>query len=103
MDYLLSPTARKYDVFPDTLLELSTKLLYEPHLRLTEGSLLSEHNIATSSIDSSDGLAISLHWLSQASNTGIVVNKLPTYPELESYLNSFDTIMDITMFGGEEY
>lgn len=103
LDYLLSPTARKYDVFPDTLLELSTKLLYEPQLRLTEGLLLSEHNIATSSIDSSDGLAISLHWLSQASNTGIVVNELPTYPELESYLNTFDTILDITMFGGEEY
>ncbi|MFX1286223.1 MAG: thiamine-phosphate kinase [Promethearchaeota archaeon] len=103
LDYLLSPMNRKYETIPDELLQLGTVLLYEPQLRLKEGVLLRKHDLATSSIDSSDGLAISLHWLSQASDIGIVVNKLPIYPELESFLESFDTIQEITMFGGEEY
>ena len=103
LDYLLSPKTRKFDSIPDNLLELSVTLLYEPQLRIIEGRLLSEYRLATSSIDSSDGLAISLHWLSQASNTGIVVNNLPIHPRLESYLDSFETLLEITMFGGEEY
>lgn len=102
-DYLLSPMTRKFGDIPDNLLELSVTHLYEPQLRFTEGKLLSTHNLATSSIDSSDGLAISLHWLSQASNIGIVVSNLPIHPELETILDSFDSIIDVTMFGGEEY
>lgn len=102
-DYLLSPMTRKFGAIPDNLLELSVTQLYEPQLRLAEGKLLSKHNLATSSIDSSDGLAISLHWLSQASNIGIVVSNLPIYPELETNLDSFDSCVEVTMFGGEEY
>lgn len=103
LDYLLSPETRKYDVISDNLLEISVSSLYEPQPRLTEGLLLSKHCLATSSIDSSDGLAISLHWLTQASNIGIIVYDLPTHPELKSSLDSFDTVLEITMFGGEEY
>ncbi len=102
-DYLLSPETRKYNVISDNLLEISISSLYEPQPRLTEGLLLSKHNLATSSIDSSDGLAISLHWLAQASNLGIIVYDLPIHPELKSFLDSFDTILEVTMFGGEEY
>lgn len=103
LDYLISPHSRKFDTVPDHLLALGVSLLYEPQPRLTEGILLSEHNIATSSIDSSDGLSVSLHWLSQASRTGIIVHDLPIHPELESYLDSYNTILEATMFGGEEY
>ena len=103
LDYLLSPETKKYDTIPDTLLEIGILSLYEPQPRLTEGVLLSKHNLATSSIDSSDGLAISLHWIAQASNIGIVINNLPIHPELKSSLESFETILEITMFGGEEY
>ncbi|UCE12377.1 MAG: thiamine-phosphate kinase [Candidatus Heimdallarchaeota archaeon] len=103
LDLLLSPQSRKFDTIPDHLLKLSVSLLYEPQLKLSEGILLSENDIATSSIDSSDGLAVSLHWLSQASRTGIIVHNLPIYPELRSYFDSFETILDVTMFGGEEY
>ena len=102
LDYLLSPVTRKFDSIPDNLLELSVALLYEPQPRLSEGMLLSEHNLATSSIDSSDGLAISLHWLSEASDIGIVVHDLPTHPEFEPFLD-FETSLEVTMFGGEEY
>ena len=103
LDYLISPETRKYETISDNLFEIGIKSLYEPQARLIEGVLLSEHSLATSAIDSSDGLAISLHWLAQASNVGIVIYNLPTYPELKSSLDSFDTILEITMFGGEEY
>jgi thiamine-monophosphate kinase len=103
LDYLLSPETKKYDDIPDELLRTALSLLYEPIPRLTEGYLLSTHNLATSSIDSSDGLAISLHWIAQASNVGIAINNLPTYPELKSLIDSFDTLLEITMFGGEEF
>lgn len=103
LDYLLSPETRKYDAIPDNLLDIGIISLYEPQPRLKEGVLLSEHDLATSSIDSSDGLAISLHWLADASNIGIILSDLPIHPELKSSLDSFDTILEMTMFGGEEY
>jgi len=103
LDCLLSPETRKYDVLPDNLIEIAISSLYEPQPRLREGFLLSKHNLATSSIDSSDGLAISLHWLAQASNIGIIIYDLPIHPELKSSFDSFDTILEMTMFGGEEY
>ncbi|MHA2327028.1 MAG: thiamine-phosphate kinase [Candidatus Hodarchaeales archaeon] len=103
LDYLLSPESRKFDRISDDLLKLAVELLYEPHPRITEGVLLSENNLATASIDSSDGLAISLHWLSEASNVGFLIDKLPIHPELESSLDSFEKIVKSTMFGGEEY
>ncbi|MFX0122500.1 MAG: thiamine-phosphate kinase [Candidatus Hodarchaeota archaeon] len=103
LDYLLSPETRKYEAIPDNLLETSISMLYEPQPRYVEGLLLSKHSLATSSIDSSDGLAITLHWLAQSSNIGIIVNDLPTHPELKSFLDSFDRIIEVTMFGGEEY
>ncbi|UCG00472.1 MAG: thiamine-phosphate kinase [Candidatus Heimdallarchaeota archaeon] len=103
LDYLLYPENRKYDIIPDNLFEIGISSLYEPKPRLTEGVLLSENSLATSSIDSSDGLAISLHWIAQASHVGIAIYDLPIHPELKSSLNSFDTVLEITMFGGEEY
>ena len=103
LDYLLSPETRNYEVIPDNLIDIGISSLHEPQPRLREGVLLSKHNLATSSIDSSDGLAISLHWLAKASNIGIIIYDLPIHPELKSSFDSFDTILEMTMFGGEEY
>jgi thiamine-monophosphate kinase len=102
-DYLLYPTSRKFDNVPDTLLNRAIQLLYEPQPRISEGILLSKHELATASIDSSDGLAISLHWLSQASNLGIVINDLPIDPELNQNFDSQEIVKELTLFGGEEY
>jgi thiamine-monophosphate kinase len=103
LNFLLSSGHQNFEKIPDSLLKRAIDVLYEPQPRLLEGRLLSKHNLATSSIDSSDGLAITLHWLSKASNIGIVVEKLPILPELEPYLESYQLTQDITMFGGEEY
>lgn len=103
LDYLLSPTSHKFDNIPKILLNQAIQKLYEPQPRISEGILLSKHGLATASIDSSDGLAISLHWLSQASNVGIIIKTLPIDPELEKNIDLQETIEELTLFGGEEY
>jgi thiamine-monophosphate kinase len=101
-DYLLS-SKPLFAELPDNLISQALTQLYEPKLRLLEGTLLSESGIVTASIDSSDGLAISLHWLSMASKVGILIDTLPIHPDLELYLNSPEKLYNATFFGGEEY
>ncbi len=103
LDNLLPSPKKKFDSIPDTILKTSINKLFEPQPRITEGMLLSKYNLASASIDSSDGLAISLHWLSEASNVGIQINYLPIDHELESFIKSDEDILKIVMFGGEEY
>jgi thiamine monophosphate kinase len=38
-----------------------------------------------------------------ASGVGIVIDNLPVHPDLELYLDSQETLYDVTFFGGEEY
>ncbi|MFX0085083.1 MAG: thiamine-phosphate kinase [Candidatus Hodarchaeota archaeon] len=103
LNHLLSPSSDKYSNISNSLLKQTKELLYNPEPKIVEGTLLSKNRLANASIDSSDGLAISLHWLSQASKVGIVIKTLPIHPQLDSYFDSNQTLLDITMFGGEEY
>ncbi|HSQ53048.1 MAG TPA: AIR synthase-related protein, partial [Acidobacteriota bacterium] len=75
-----------------------------PKARVKEGVILAQSKVATASIDSSDGLAWSLHELSQASNVGFHLDKVPIAPEAERFaeLNDFDPL-DLALYGGEEY
>lgn len=75
-----------------------------PHARVNEGVALARTGAATSSIDVSDGLAWSLHELSQASNTGFIIDHLPVAPEAEQFaeLHGFDP-NELALYGGEEY
>jgi thiamine-monophosphate kinase len=58
----------------------------------------------TASLDSSDGLARSLHILSKASGVGIEVRRLPTGPGVEEFAatNGLD-VNKLVLEGGEEY
>jgi thiamine-monophosphate kinase len=103
LNHLLSPSNKKYNTVSNSILKEAKELLYNPEPKITEGTLLSKNRLANASIDSSDGLAISLHWLSQASKVGIIVKTLPIHPQLDSYFDSTQTLLDVTMFGGEEY
>lgn len=103
LDHLLNPSSNKFTTVSDSLINQALNLLYSPTPRILEGTLLCNNKLANASIDSSDGLAISLHWLSQASNVGILIDSLPIHPELDSYLDSPQSLLDVTMFGGEEY
>ncbi|WGM89119.1 MAG: thiamine-phosphate kinase [Candidatus Bathyarchaeum tardum] len=75
-----------------------------PYARVKEGIALAHTGGVTASIDSSDGLAWSLHELSRASNVGFCIDNLPVDPEAEKFaetqgLNS----SDLALYGGEEY
>lgn len=82
---------------------LRESVLY-PRARLLEGITIARSGLATSSIDSSDGLATSLQQLSQASDVGFFIDKLPTDPLAAEYADQYGLdLFDAVMFGGEEY
>jgi len=75
-----------------------------PHARLKEGLALAQTKAVTASIDSSDGLAWSLHEIAKASNIGFSINNLPIAKEAEEIakINNLNPI-ELTLYGGEEY
>ena len=75
-----------------------------PVARVVEGRLLSESGAVTASIDSSDGLAESIHLLAEASGVGFVVENLPLDGRAEQYCksNGLD-VFEAVFYGGEEY
>ena len=78
--------------------------IFYPKARLDEGMALAKSKTPTSSIDSSDGLAWSLHEIAKASNIGIEINKLPIDFSVEEFarLNHLDPF-DLCFYGGEEF
>lgn len=75
-----------------------------PHARLAEGLALSRAKAVSAAIDSSDGLAWSLHEISRASNVGFVIDRLPLAGEAKRFaqMNGLD-LLELTLYGGEEY
>lgn len=75
-----------------------------PNARVKEGVALAQSKATTASIDSSDGLALSLHELSRASNVGFSLDDLPVAPEVERFadIHGLDSV-DLALYGGEEY
>lgn len=78
--------------------------VYMPKARLKEGLALSTTRAVTSAIDSSDGLAWSLHELSKASNVGFLIENVPVAHEAAKFAeaNGLDPL-DLALYGGEEY
>lgn len=100
---------KKIDLPADhVILSKIREKLINPQLRIE--LLLFLRKYATSAIDSSDGLAISLFHLSQASNVQINVDALPV-PKKFSVDKTFKAfakehkldLLDIIMYAGEEY
>jgi thiamine-monophosphate kinase len=89
-----SSTARK--VFLDAVLM--------PKARLKEGLVLSRAGVVSASIDSSDGLAWSLHEIGRASDIGFRIDHLPIAPEVLQFTkrNNID-LGELALYGGEEY
>jgi len=75
-----------------------------PRARLDEGLALAETGAVTASIDSSDGLAWSLHEIARASNVGFVIDNLPMAKEVANLAKSgkVDPV-ELCLYGGEEY
>jgi thiamine-monophosphate kinase len=75
-----------------------------PKARLKEGLALSRSGSVSASIDSSDGLAWSLHEIAKMSNVGFVVNTVPVSDEVRRFaeFNHLDPF-ELALYGGEEY
>ena len=75
-----------------------------PRARLSEGILLAKSGGVTSSIDSSDGLAWSLHQLAQASRKDIIVDTIPVSADVRGFANQHRlSALELALYGGEEY
>jgi thiamine-monophosphate kinase len=78
--------------------------VYMPKARLKEGVALAKTSAVTSSIDSSDGLAWSLHELSKMGKVGFIIETLPIANEVKRFskLNNLNADQ-LVLYGGEEY
>lgn len=75
-----------------------------PKARLKEGLILAQTQAVTSSIDSSDGLAWSLHELSLASHVGFTIDFLPIAQEAKEFAEAHNLdLAELALYGGEEY
>ena len=80
------------------------RAVFVPRAQLDVGLRLAASRTLTSSIDSSDGLAWSLHELTKASRIGIRINEVPTSREVEQFATRYsDRAEDLALYGGEEY
>jgi len=76
--------------------------VYLPQPRLGLGLALSKY--LSSSMDSSDGLAISLHTIAEMSGVGIRLTDLPYAEGLEEFASRNScSAEDLALYGGEEY
>lgn len=78
--------------------------VYLPKARLSEGLALSRTGVVSSSIDSSDGLAVSLHELRKMSHVGFTLREVPVAEEVVRFAerNGLDAV-ELALYGGEEY
>jgi len=75
-----------------------------PKARLDEGLALASSGVVTSSIDSSDGLAWSLHELARASRVRISLDTLPVAKEAMGFGKARGfSALKLALYGGEEY
>ncbi|MCW3995224.1 MAG: thiamine-phosphate kinase [Candidatus Bathyarchaeota archaeon] len=89
---------------PNELREGLLQAVYMPKARLPEGLALGQCGAVSASIDSSDGLAWSLHEIARMSNVGFALDRVPMAEEVFRFaeLNGFDAL-DLALYGGEEY
>ena len=80
------------------------KAVYLPKAHLKEGLILANLGGVSASIDSSDGLAISLHELRKMSNVGFTLTKLPISPETFEFAKLYGLKPEeLALYSGEEY
>ena len=89
---------------PEKTREKILNSVYMPNAKVKEGLALSGTGLVTSCMDSSDGLAVSLHDLSRSTGHGYHLDSLPTDPLAEKFAQYNELkSADLTLFGGEEY
>ncbi len=93
-----------FPVKDEQLKRLALRSVYSPKPRVNLGVALAESGVISASIDSSDGLAKSLHELSRMSGVGFEVIELPAPPRLRKYAEAHGLeLFDLVFYGGEEF
>ncbi len=89
---------------PATLRERLVESVYMPHARVEAGVALAATGAATSCMDSSDGLAVSLHDLLRSSGNGFRLKDIPLTRDAARFadLHGLDHA-SLALYGGEEY
>lgn len=95
-------------VAPVGLRERAIAAVLEPRTRLLDGPTLARAHLATASIDSSDGLSVTLHELARASGVGVEVDAsaVPVPAALRAMAQEADLgcpLADLAFHGGEEF
>jgi len=80
------------------------KALFEPFPRINEGMALTASGAVTSMMDTSDGLAMSLHDLGIAGDVGFKIyeNRLPLHPDVKNML-SRDALLEMALYSGGDF
>jgi len=86
------------------LREVLLRSVCMPNARLCEGLALCRSGALSASMDSSDGLAWSLHELARKSGVGFLVDRVPVADEVRRFaeFNGVDAL-ELALYGGEEY
>lgn len=97
----------KFGDFSNLKYKKAIDSVINPSVSKIEGKILAENKLATSSIDSSDGLAKSLKELTKANNNlgfEINLNDVPTEKFVKEYSEKFNIPFEKLIFnGGEEF
>ncbi|UCD45164.1 MAG: thiamine-phosphate kinase [Candidatus Bathyarchaeota archaeon] len=89
---------------PDDLRLGLLRSVYMPEARVTEGVALSESGAISASIDSSDGLAVSLYDLMRSSGVRFKLECLPVSEGASRFAELHDLDLgSLALYGGEEY
>ena len=89
---------------PKALRDWLLESVYMPHARVKAGIALAATGDATSSMDSSDGLAVSLHDLQKSSGNGFRLTNVPLTREAEEFAELYRiNHAALALYGGEEY
>jgi thiamine-monophosphate kinase len=75
-----------------------------PRARLNAGLRLADSGMVNSSIDSSDGLAWSLHEIARVSKVSMFLDRVPVAPEVRTFADQEGlNFQQLSLYGGEEY
>jgi thiamine-monophosphate kinase len=90
---------------PDKVVERrALRAVYYPRAYLKEGLRLSRLGIVTSSMDSSDGLAWTLHTMCSLNCVGMAIKSIPIPIEVRRYAEKHNLDpYELALYGGEEY
>jgi thiamine-monophosphate kinase len=93
----------KGKAWPRRFSKLTSSVLH-PSAKLESGLKLAQTGFVDSSIDSSDGLAWSLHEIARLSQVNIVLETIPVAPDVRVFAREQGLVAEeLALFGGEEY